>query len=89
MALLSVPEGDDKPLKYPVMFAKAEVVVVSKADYLDRESFDIAALRGRVAGLRPGSRVFVVSVRTGQGLGELAAYILEREENFRGNASLA
>lgn len=78
IALLSVPEGDDKPLKYPVMFAKADVVVVSKSDYLDRESFDVEALSRRVRELRPDSRLFVVSVRTGAGLRELARHIQDR-----------
>jgi hydrogenase nickel incorporation protein HypB len=48
LALLSVPEGDDKPLKYPVMFAAADLVVITKADYLDRESFDTGAVAARV-----------------------------------------
>jgi len=78
LALLSVPEGDDKPLKYPVMFAKADVVVVSKSDYLDRESFDVEALSRRVRELRPDSRIFAASVRTGQGLPGLAQFILDK-----------
>ncbi len=78
LALLSVPEGDDKPLKYPVMFAKADVVVVSKSDYLDRESFDVEALSRRVRELRPDSRIFAASVRTGLGLPGLAQFILDK-----------
>lgn len=78
LALLSVPEGDDKPLKYPPIFAMADAVAVTKADYLDREAFDLAALRGRVAALKPDSRVFAVSARSGEGLAELAEFIAER-----------
>lgn len=78
LALLSVPEGDDKPLKYPVMFAKADIVIVSKADYRDREPFDAEALRSRVAALRADSRLFVVSARTGEGLDALARELLGR-----------
>lgn len=78
LALLSVPEGDDKPLKYPVMFAKADAVVVTKADYLDRESFDVNEVGRRVQGIRPDSRIFPVSARDGSGLTELARFLLER-----------
>ena len=87
IALLSVPEGDDKPLKYPVMFAKAAVVVVSKSDYLDRESFDVEAVRRRVRELRPDSRLFVVSVRTGQGLPDLARYVLDKVQTRKPGGS--
>lgn len=78
LALLSVPEGDDKPLKYPPIFAMADAIAVTKADYLDREAFDLAALRGRVAALKPDSRVIAVSARNGEGLAELAEFIAER-----------
>lgn len=78
LALLSVPEGDDKPLKYPVMFAKADAVVVTKADYLDREHFDVEAVRGRVQEIRPDSRLFTVSARTGAGMADLARFLLDR-----------
>lgn len=76
LALLSVPEGDDKPLKYPVMFTAADLVVVTKADYLDREQFDSKAVAARVAAMNPKAAFFVVSVRTGQGLGRLADHLL-------------
>jgi hydrogenase nickel incorporation protein HypB len=76
LALLSVPEGDDKPLKYPVMFAAADLVVITKADYLDREAFDTEAVAARVAAMNPKAAFFVVSARTGQGLDRLASYLL-------------
>jgi len=76
LALLSVPEGDDKPLKYPVMFAAADLVVITKADYLDREAFDTEAVAARVAAMNPKAPCFVVSARTGQGLDRLASYLL-------------
>ncbi len=78
LALLSVPEGDDKPLKYPVMFAKADAVVVTKADYLDRESFDVESVRRRVQEIRPDSRIFPVSARTGAGMADLTRFLLDR-----------
>jgi hydrogenase nickel incorporation protein HypB len=76
LALLSVPEGDDKPLKYPVMFAAADLVVITKADYLDRESFDTGAVAARVMAMNSQAAFFVVSARTGQGMDDLAAYLL-------------
>ncbi|MFH2114714.1 MAG: GTP-binding protein, partial [Spirochaetota bacterium] len=76
LVLLSVPEGDDKPLKYPVMFAAADLVVITKADYLDRESFDTKAVAARVAAMNPKAAFFVVSARTGQGMDGLASYLL-------------
>ena len=76
LALLSVPEGDDKPLKYPVMFAAADLVVITKADYLDREQFDIPGVAARVAAMNPKAAFYVVSARTGHGLDELASYLL-------------
>lgn len=76
IAILSVPEGDDKPLKYPVMFAMADVVVVSKADYLEHEAFDLDGVRDRLAEMNPGARLFVVSARHNSGLDELAREIM-------------
>lgn len=81
IAVLSVPEGDDKPLKYPVMFAMADVVVISKADYLEHEPFDVEGLRNRLSVMNPGARLFVVSARKKTGLDDLA-----REIRFRAGA---
>jgi hydrogenase nickel incorporation protein HypB len=66
--ILSVPEGDDKPLKYPLMFSVCDVLLVNKIDYLPDPGFDMAALRERVLRLNPGIRIFEVSCRTGAGL---------------------
>jgi hydrogenase nickel incorporation protein HypB len=75
IAILSVPEGDDKPLKYPVMFAMADVIVVGKADYLGHERFDIEGVRRRVAEMNPKAVICVVSARTGAGVEELAQLV--------------
>jgi len=66
--ILSVPEGDDKPLKYPLMFSICDVLVVNKIDYLAGSDFDMAAFRDRVLKLNPGIRIFEVSCKTGEGL---------------------
>ena len=75
VAILSVPEGDDKPLKYPVMFAMADIVVVSKADYLEHEAFDVEGVRKRIAEMNPNAVLCVVSARTGAGVEALVQLI--------------
>ena len=80
--ILSVPEGDDKPLKYPLMFTVSDALVVNKIDYLQMTDFDMKALRERVLRLNPGIRIFEVSCKTGEGIpgwiewlkGEIRAY---------------
>ncbi|MDO8785043.1 MAG: hydrogenase nickel incorporation protein HypB, partial [Syntrophales bacterium] len=66
--ILSVPEGDDKPLKYPLMFSICDALVVNKADYLAGSDFDMAVFRERVRTLNPGINIFEVSCKTGAGL---------------------
>lgn len=66
--ILSVPEGDDKPLKYPLMFATTDVLLVNKIDYLQFSDFNMAALKERVYGLNPDIEIFEVSAKTGQGI---------------------
>ncbi len=66
--ILSVPEGDDKPLKYPLMFSVCDVLLVNKIDYLDFSDFDIKAMRERVLNLNRNIKIFEVSARTGQGV---------------------
>ena len=68
VALLSVVEGDDKPFKYPAIFARAAVTVVTKSDLLPHVDFDLAAVRDQVAALNPSGRFLVVSARTGVGI---------------------
>ncbi len=77
VALLSVTEGDDKPFKYPAIFARAEVTVLTKTDLLPHVSFDLAAVREQLATLNPGGTVLLTSARTGDGIGEWCA-LLER-----------
>jgi len=80
--ILSVPEGDDKPLKYPLMFTVSDALVVNKIDYLQMADFDMKTLRERVLRLNPGIRIFEVSCKTGEGIpgwiewlkGEIRAY---------------
>ena len=66
--LLSVPEGDDKPYKYPLMFTEANVVLVNKIDLLPYLDFNITAFNQTVTGLNPEVKIFPVSCKTGEGL---------------------
>lgn len=68
VALLSVPEGHDKPYKYPSMFEYVDVVLVTKTDVLPYMDFDLAEFRRLVQGLNPRAPVIPLSARTGEGM---------------------
>jgi hydrogenase nickel incorporation protein HypB len=73
--ILSVPEGDDKPLKYPLMFSVCDVLLINKIDYLSLSDFDGDALRERVLKLNPNIEIFEISAKTGEGVKEWAAWL--------------
>jgi hydrogenase nickel incorporation protein HypB len=66
--LLSVVEGDDKPFKYPAIFARAAVTVITKSDLAPHVAFDLEGVRREVAILNPAARFLVLSARTGEGM---------------------
>lgn len=68
VALLSVPEGDDKPEKYPAMFQQSAALVINKIDLLPFTDFNLEAARRRALALNPGLVIFPLSCRTGEGL---------------------
>lgn len=68
VVLLSTAEGDDKPFKYPAIFSKAAVTVLTKTDLLPHVDFDVEAVKGQVATLNPAARFLEVSARTGDGM---------------------
>jgi len=68
LVLLSVTEGEDKPLKYPTIFNSADVAVVTKIDLAAAVEFDWAAVEGNIQRVRPGMRVLRVSAKTGEGM---------------------
>jgi len=76
--ILSVPEGDDKPLKYPLMFRSCEVLVVNKIDYLKMEDFDMEKLKDRVWKLNPDMKIFELSCKTGEGLDPWVGWLRNR-----------
>ncbi|MBC7250135.1 MAG: hydrogenase nickel incorporation protein HypB [Anaerolineae bacterium] len=68
VVIASVPEGDDKPYKYPGMFSVVDAVVINKTDLLPYLDFDMVAFRELIAGLNPEARIFEVSCKTGEGI---------------------
>lgn len=68
--ILSVPEGDDKPLKYPLMFTVCHAVLINKIDTTDYFPFDFEAVEQRIHALNPDCKIFFVSARTGEGMQE-------------------
>jgi hydrogenase nickel incorporation protein HypB len=68
--ILSVPEGDDKPLKYPLMFSVVDVVLVNKMDTMAFFDFDLEAFKERVMRLNPKAKIIPISAKTGEGIGE-------------------
>lgn len=77
VVVISVTEGDDKPLKYPHMFSAADLVVLNKTDLLPYVDFDVEALTAHARALRPGVQVLPVSARTGEGLDAWYAWLAE------------
>jgi len=75
--ILSVPEGDDKPLKYPLMFSKCHALIVNKVDYLSLSDFKIELMEERVRRLNPDIKIFTVSCKTGEGIDLWANWLLE------------
>ncbi|MBW1641477.1 MAG: hydrogenase nickel incorporation protein HypB [Deltaproteobacteria bacterium] len=82
--ILSVPEGDDKPLKYPLMFSVCDVLLVNKIDYLEASDFNMTALNERVLALNPDIKIFQTSSKTGQGIEDWAAWLREATTTFIG-----
>lgn len=75
IAILSIPEGDDKPLKYPLMFEVSDVVLINKIDTIGFFDFSIDAARDRILALNPDALIFPVSAKTGEGLDKVTAYL--------------
>jgi hydrogenase nickel incorporation protein HypB len=73
--ILSVPEGDDKPLKYPLMFSIVDVLLINKIDVLEYFDFDLEACKERAKRLNPNVKIIPISARTGEGLEEWADWL--------------
>jgi len=75
---LSVTEGEDKPLKYPVMFQKADLVLLTKIDLIPHLDFDVAAVEDAVARVMPEANMLKVSAKTGEGIDTWLRWLEER-----------
>lgn len=75
--LLSVPEGDDKPLKYPLMFSVCDVVLVNKIDTMSYFDFDMELAKEHIYKLNPNAKIFPISAKTQEGLSDFADWIME------------
>ncbi len=81
--ILSVPEGDDKPLKYPLMFQKSDALVITKMDALEYFDFDIEQCRKRVLKLNPEIRIFALSAKTGDGMAEWEEWLKQETSAWK------
>jgi hydrogenase nickel incorporation protein HypB len=73
--ILSVPEGHDKPLKYPLMFTESNALILNKIDLLPYTDFDMEELRKTVLAMNPNIRIFPVSAKTGEGISDLTTWL--------------
>ena len=80
VVLLSVPEGEDKPLKYPPMFQSADVVIISKNDLAKACEYDRAAALANLKRVAPRSQIFETSAKTGQGMEAWCGYLQARQQ---------
>ena len=83
VVLLSVPEGEDKPLKYPSIFFKAELLILNKTDLLPYVSFDLAKARAHALQVHPGIEIIEVSCKTGAGLEDWMKWLAQRRESAK------
>lgn len=82
--ILSVPEGDDKPLKYPLMFSIVDVVLINKIDTLDYFEFDLEACKERILKLNPNVKIITISAKTGDGIDEWADWLRKSVKEWNG-----
>lgn len=88
VVLLSVTEGEDKPLKYPTIFNSADVAIVTKSDLAEAVEFDGEATRRNIQAVRPGMRVFQLSAKTGDGMEEYLEFLAGRMAESRAAAAV-
>lgn len=81
--ILSVPEGDDKPLKYPLMFRTSDALVISKIDALPYFDFDMDACIQRAKALHPAIQIFPVSAKTGEGMAAWEEWLRNAVHNWK------
>jgi hydrogenase nickel incorporation protein HypB len=80
VVISSLPEGDDKATKYPLIFIDADAVIINKMDLLPYVDFDITAFRRSIEGLNPKAEVFQLSCKTGEGVEKWCSWVLKQVE---------
>jgi hydrogenase nickel incorporation protein HypB len=83
LVLMSVTEGEDKPLKYPTIFNSADVAVVTKIELASVVEFDWEAARSNIQSVRPGMEIFRVSAKTGEGMQEYLHFLAQQRDSRR------
>lgn len=83
IAVLSVAEGDDKPAKYPAIFAKSKAMLINKIDLLGNVDFDMKRAKKDASRLNKNLKIFPVSARTGEGMDAWCNWLLEQIQNYR------
>ncbi|HBB29442.1 MAG TPA: hydrogenase accessory protein HypB, partial [Clostridiales bacterium] len=82
--ILSVPEGDDKPLKYPLMFTICDVLLINKIDVMSVFDFDLELCKQRALKLNPNIKIIPISAKTGEGIDEFADWIRNEVKEWKG-----
>ena len=83
IAVLSIPEGDDKPAKYPMIFARAAAVLVNKIDMLAATNFNIKKVKADISKLNKKTKIFLVSAKTGEGMKQWYKWLAEIADNMK------
>ena len=83
LTILSVPEGDDKPAKYPLVYEVSDIVLINKIDALTVFDFDKDLCVSRINKLNPNAKIFFVSSKTGEGFDEWLGYLRELLQEYR------
>ena len=81
--ILSVPEGDDKPLKYPLMFSICDVVLINKTDVLPYFDFDMEACKENIVKRNPKAKIIPICAKTGEGVKDWADWLREQVSDWK------
>jgi hydrogenase nickel incorporation protein HypB len=84
--ILSVPEGDDKPLKYPLMFSIVDIVLINKIDTIDYFNFDLEVVKERIIKINPKAKVIPICAKTGEGIDQWANWLRKEVDNWNEKA---
>lgn len=83
IAILSITEGDDKPAKYPLMFKTADLILFNKIDTLEYFDFDVEKCKSDILKLNPNAVILTISAKTGEGISELAKWVIDNYKQWK------